>query len=506
MNKDELWNSTRAEFLNGVGPDDLKTIFIQRLKPLVMTGSSLVLLAENAQVEDWVNKNYLDELKASAERAAGRPMEIVVAADSDRQEAPQQQMQGSSQGAAPQEAFEQGKQETADSNANEPEWLNTYVDPRAIARGSKEQGALVVDTPKQAVNHQVGERHQGIFAKCTFDTFVTGAENEFAYSAAIAVAEDPGKQYNPLFIYGNPGLGKTHLLVSIANYVNASHPMLKTVYVDANDLVKDFTEAMQESNWTSFNQRYHHADVLLVDDVQYLEGKEGTINQFFNIFNEMTSQNRQVVLSADRAPKDIDMETRMTSRFSQGLLVDIKPPTYETRLAILKNYVNRLANERNFAGTIPDEVLGYLADISTSSVREMEGAANRLISEVVLHHRESITVDETRELFKDFFPDAADRKIKIETIMEEVGRFYQVSHGDLVSNSRKREIALARHVGVYLARNMTEMTLGQIGQKFGGRDHSTCMHSVKKIEEDIRSNRSLFEQVEQIKSKIKASN
>ena len=339
---------------------------------------------------------------------------------------------------------------------------------------------------------------EALFSKCTFDTFVVGKSNEFARGAALAVAEQPGIAYNPLFIYGNSGLGKTHLLVAIANYAMQNFPRMATRYVSANKFLNDYVEATQRNQWGTFNSKYHQVDILLVDDVQYLEGKDETINQLFNIFNEMTNRNKQIVLSADRAPKDIDMDDRMRSRFISGLLADIKPPDYETRLAILKNYLSRVNQHTSFYGNIPDDVLGYLAEVATSNIREMEGAITRLVSNMTLLKKNSISIEEAQELLQDFFPTIQDKQIDIALIQSEVERFFKISHEDMISGKRSKGITTPRHIAIYLSRYMTEESLESIGKKFGGRDHTTVMHSVNKIERDQKDNRILFDQLEQL--------
>ena len=259
---------------------------------------------------------------------------------------------------------------------------------------------------------------------------------------------------------------------------------------------------MQTARWAKFNDKYHRVDILLVDDVQYLAGKDESINQLFNIFNEMVNQNKQIVLSADRAPKDIEMDDRMRSRFMSGLLADVKPPDYETRLAILKNHLSR-AQHTNFYGDIPDDVLSYLAEASTSNIREMEGAVNRLVSNMTLLRKSTITIDEAKDLLQDFFPDTANRQVSIATIQNEVELFFGISHEDMISSKRSKGITTPRHIAIYLARFLTEESLESIGKKFGGRDHTTIMHSVNKIENDQKDNRVLFDQIEQLTIRIR---
>lgn len=383
----------------------------------------------------------------------------------------------------------------------EPDWMNQFVDPSSISNHTPSSTMPAAEEAERMGGEYASSPTSGeeaLFSKCTFDTFVVGKSNEFARGAALAVAEQPGIAYNPLFIYGNSGLGKTHLLVAIANYAMQNFPRMATRYVSANKFLNDYVEATQRNQWGTFNSKYHQVDILLVDDVQYLEGKDETINQLFNIFNEMTNRNKQIVLSADRAPKDIDMDDRMRSRFISGLLADIKPPDYETRLAILKNYLSRVNQHTSFYGNIPDDVLGYLAEVATSNIREMEGAITRLVSNMTLLKKNSISIEEAQELLQDFFPTIQDKQIDIALIQSEVERFFKISHEDMISSKRSKGITTPRHIAIYLSRYMTEESLESIGKKFGGRDHTTVMHSVNKIERDQKDNRVLFDQLEQL--------
>jgi chromosomal replication initiator protein len=498
MDKDEIWHKTLTLLLENVEEDDPKSVFLNLLSPVGIFGDQFVFLAESTPVESWVRKNYLGEMQEMLLAVTGRSLTIGLATSSSQKDMAAQQPQASVdyQPAIPTQP-EQPQQE--------PEWMNQYIDPSSLRnQGMQENMAGAEEMEKRGFEYSPspGSGDQALFSKCTFDTFVVGKSNEFARGAALAVAEQPGIAYNPLFIYGNSGLGKTHLLVAIANYAMQNFPRMATRYVSANKFLNDYVMATQHNQWGNFNIKYHQVDILLVDDVQYLEGKDETINQLFNIFNEMTNQNKQIVLSADRAPKDIDMDDRMRSRFISGLLADIKPPDYETRLAILKNYLSRVNQHTSFYGNIPDNVLSYLADVATSNIREMEGAITRLVSNMTLLKKDTISIEEAQELLQDFFPTIADKKIDISLIQSEVEHFFGISHEDMISSKRSKGITNPRHIAIYLSRYMTEESLESIGKKFGGRDHTTVMHSVNKIERDQKDNRVLFDQLEQLNLKI----
>lgn len=485
MDKDEIWNKTLVLLLEDTDEEDPKTVFLNLLTPVGVFGDQFVLLAESTPVESWVRKNYLTEIQDKLLQVMGTPVSVGLGV-STQKEAPQQTTP------APVETVQQP----------EPDWMNQFVDPASLSGHSPSPNMAAAEEAERVGGEYASSPTSGdeaLFSKCTFDTFVVGKSNEFARGAALAVAELPGTAYNPLFIYGNSGLGKTHLLVAIANYAMQNFPRMATRYVSANKFLNDYVEATQRNQWGTFNSKYHQVDILLVDDVQYLEGKDETINQLFNIFNEMTNRDKQIVLSADRAPKDIDMDDRMRSRFISGLLADIKPPDYETRLAILKNYLSRVNQHTSFYGNIPDEVLFYLADVATSNIREMEGSITRLVSNMTLLRKDSISVEEAQELLQDFFPTIKDKQIDIALIQSEVERFFNITHDDMISSKRSKGITNPRHIAIYLSRYMTEESLEAIGKKFGGRDHTTVMHSVNKIERDQKDNRQLFDQVEQLR-------
>lgn len=489
MDKDEIWSKTLALLLENTDEEDPKTVFLNLLTPVGVFGDQFVLLAESTPVESWVRKNYLGEMQEKLLQVTGTPISIGLGVNTQK-ETPQQQATNT-QATTTQEPVQQ----------TEPDWMNQFVDPSSISNQAPSSTMPAAEEAGRVGGEYASSPTSGeeaLFSKCTFDTFVVGKSNEFARGAALAVAEQPGIAYNPLFIYGNSGLGKTHLLVAIANYAMQNFPRMATRYVSANKFLNDYVEATQRNQWGTFNSKYHQVDILLVDDVQYLEGKDETINQLFNIFNEMTNRNKQIVLSADRAPKDIDMDDRMRSRFISGLLADIKPPDYETRLAILKNYLSRVNQHTSFYGNIPDDVLGYLAEVATSNIREMEGAITRLVSDMTLLKKNSISIEEAQELLQDFFPTIQDKQIDIALIQSEVERFFKISHEDMISGKRSKGITTPRHIAIYLSRYMTEESLESIGKKFGGRDHTTVMHSVNKIERDQKDNRILFDQLEQL--------
>ncbi len=343
----------------------------------------------------------------------------------------------------------------------------------------------------------------------TFENFVIGDSNRLAYSMAVAVAENPGKStLNPLFIYGKSGLGKTHLLRAIQNYIEETKPEMRVVYIDASEFITEYSIAAIEhgkdkKSFQSFQNRYLDADALLIDDVQHFQGKSATVNIVFQLFNKLTDAGKQVVLSADRAPKNIDIDERYKSRFNSGGSYDIQPPEIETKLGIIKSFIEEYKrSEMSWDLYIPEEVQMYIAEISGSNVRELKSAVTKVISQMTSFGNPDITLQDVKSLLENHFSAGMLKKLSVGEIQKEVERYYQVSHSDLVGTKRTRNIMYARHVAIYLCRQMLDIPYGDIGKKFN-RDHSTVMHSVEKIEKDMRDKRELQEEMEIIIKNIR---
>jgi len=337
----------------------------------------------------------------------------------------------------------------------------------------------------------------GFSPKYTFDSFIVGESNVFARNAALAVAEQPGLKYNPLFIWGGPGLGKTHLLLAIGNYVTQNYPHKKVMYVTSEKFTNDFINSINTKRQDSFRQKYRSVDVLLIDDIQFLEKKEGTLDQFFNTFNDLQSRGKAIVMASDRPAKDFNIDERMRSRFISGLPADIQPPNFEIRMAILRQFVST----QNMFFT--DEALAYVAERSTPNIREMEGAVNRIIAFAELSRRDSVDMTLAEQVTRDIFPEHATRPISISVIQREVCKFYNVSHADLVGSKRSQAIVFPRQVGMYLSRELTDLSLPKIGAEFGGRDHTTVMHATAKIQKLMSGQREVYTQIQQLTNTIK---
>ena len=331
----------------------------------------------------------------------------------------------------------------------------------------------------------------------TFDNFVTGGSNRFAHAAAFAVAESPAKAYNPLFIYGSSGLGKTHLLHAIGHYAMSMYPRIKVRYVSSEEFTNDFINSIQTNSQKEFQSRYREIDILLIDDIQFLQGKDQTQEAFFQTFNALHEHNKQLVITSDKQPSDLNgFEVRMVSRFEWGLKTDIQAPELETRIAILRK---KAENERV---KIDQEILEYVAARVASNVRELEGTLIRLIAYANLN-KHSVDMATAKTVLKDLVPLGASKVTTPAEINEAVCRYYQLTKEDMSGSSRVKAIAMARQIAMYLCREMTDLSLPKIGELFG-RDHTTVMYACKKVSEMMRERHYVYTQVSEIIERIKA--
>jgi chromosomal replication initiator protein len=335
--------------------------------------------------------------------------------------------------------------------------------------------------------------------KYTFDTFIVGNSNRFACTASLAVSEKPGNTYNPLFIYGGVGLGKTHLLHAIGQYTLQLHPDKIVKYVSAERFLNDFINALRYKNIFAFKENYRNNDVLLVDDIHFLEDKEASQEEFFHTFNALHDTNRQIVLSSDRSPKNIStLEERLRSRFEWGLVTDITPPDLETRMAILKKY-----SEREKI-SVPDDILNLIAEKITSNIRELEGSLTRIAAFTSLTKSKPDLVI-AKNILKDILPDDKEHKTSIQTIIKEVSKYFSIPINDILSAKRNKFISHARQLAMYLSRELTSSSLPRIGKSIGDRDHSTVIYAISKIADLIKTDRNVYRQIQEITNKIKTS-
>ena len=394
----------------------------------------------------------------------------------------------------------------ADAGAPELD-LSIVVDaPVAI---EDDEGQMVLDLrdpdparPSGTAPAPSGRRGSGpsepVQGKYTFEAFVTGTSNRFAHAAAQAVAETPARSYNPLFIYGDAGLGKTHLLQAILHYVNAHYPSYQVRYVSTETFLNEFVEAIRTNTPSEFKRRYREIDVLLVDDIQFMEGKEGLQEEFFHTFNSLYQANRQIVLSSDRPPDSIPtLEDRLRSRFKMGLITDIQPPDLETRMAILRK------KSESESRPIDEEVLTFIAENVTDNIRELEGALIRVTAYASLT-QQALTVDLARHALADIIGNQQSRPITPKLIIEKTTEMFGFTVDEIKGASRRRPLVTARQIAMYAFRELTDLSYPAIAREFGGRDHTTVIHAVDKIGALMRERRQIYEQVTELIQTIKS--
>lgn len=410
-------------------------------------------------MRDWVATHYAERIRTlwGAENPTLRTIEIVVANGRAPEPAQAQAPDPTSAAAkpsAPASAMRPRPPTPSSSSSADPEDLGALLDPRF-----------------------------------TFKHFVVGKPNEFAHAAALRVAEASAVSFNPLFLYGGVGLGKTHLMHAIAHHIRDHNPARRVLYLSAEKFMYRFIRALRSQDTMLFKEQFRSVDVLMVDDVQFIAGKDATQEEFFHTFNALVDQGRQIVISADKSPSDIEgMEDRLRSRLNSGLVADLHATTYELRLGILHSKAEQMA------AAVPQKVMEFLAHKIVSNVRELEGALNRVVAHSQLVGR-SITLESTQDVLHDLLK-ASDRRITIEEIQKRVAEHFNIKLAEMSSARRSRQVARPRQVAMYLAKQLTSRSLPEIGRKFGGRDHTTVMHAVKKIEELRSSDVGFSEDVE----------
>ena len=335
-----------------------------------------------------------------------------------------------------------------------------------------------------------------LIPKYTFDTFVTGESNRFSYAAALAVAENPSKAYNPLYIYGGVGLGKTHLMHAIGHFIHGEHPDYKILYISSENFTNDVVQSIARKERTSLREKYRYLDVLLIDDIQFIAGKDATEMEFFNVFNDLRDADKQIIITSDKPPKDIPiLEERLRTRFGWGLITDIQPPDFETRLAILR----RKVTQENLDGS--DEVLGLVAERVYSNIRDLEGSLNRVLAYAKFINK-PITASLAENVLKDYVSGSKQRTVTPELIRRVVCDFYSVSPAEMEAGRRERRIAYPRQIAMYLTRILTESSFPEIGAFYGGRHYSTVMYACEQIEKSIETDAKLKKTVDDLTEKI----
>ena len=502
--------------------------FFSRLVPQAMSDSFLMLTADNDFIKTWVEQHYTEVIVRALRDLTGVVFAVAIAVD-PTQEQRKIAAAGQPSPAAPLSAPAQPMptptpaQPAASTIESLPSQPIAAAAPPSPAYGAPLSQAtpfepsgmvahslaedVVVDhyappAPAPLSQEPVAERASNPSSSLTFENFVIGESNRMAYSMAVEVAESPGRlPLNPLFIYGKSGLGKTHLMRAIQNYIEETRPSMRTVYVDAQDFVSKYSEAgaikdQEKVSFRNFRAYYEQADILLLDDVQHLQGKKESMNMLFQLFNTLTSQGKQVVLSADRAPKNIQFDERLKSRFYSGGTIDIQPPEVETKLGIVKSFTDEFSRSEGLGNfTLSDDIQMYNAENSGSNSRELKGAVNTVIYRMIYCDRSDISIDEVRELLANHFTGGMSRSLTVEDIQREVENFFKVSHSDMVGPKRSQSIVRPRQIAIYLCRQLLDLPYGDIGKKFN-RDHSTAIHSATSIEERLKTDRDTQEEIE----------
>lgn len=464
---DSLLNAQWARVRGRLRAEFGEATFRSWLKPLTLAGrrgQDLRVAVPSRFMRDWVATHYADRIKAlwTSECPEIRSVEVIV-----------------------------------DTNGGTPAADSTDIDDAAIDNtGGSSPEDLKLDQESLAVTIADSDGLAGVSAtldpRLTFDNFVVGKSNELAHAAALRVAESDVVPFNPLFLYGGVGLGKTHLMHAIAHHIKKKQPQKRVIYLSAEKFMYQFIRALRNKNTMAFKELFRSVDVLMVDDVQFIIGKESTQEEFFHTFNALFDQNKQVVLSADKSPSDLQgLEERMRTRFGWGLVADIHPTTYELRLGILQAKAEQAPIE------IPSKVLEFLAHRISSNVRELEGALTRIIAHATLVGR-PVSVESAQELLKDLLR-ANDRSVTIEEIQRRVAEHYNIKLADMSSPRRARQVSRPRQIAMYLAKQLTTKSLPDIGRGFGGRDHTTVMHAVKKVEELAAGDISFAEDIDLLK-------
>ncbi|MFN2494900.1 MAG: chromosomal replication initiator protein DnaA [Pseudonocardiaceae bacterium] len=475
MDLSQIWSEVVRELSAGtLSPQQRAWMRVTR--PIGLLDGTALLAAPSDFAKDAIERALREPISAALSRHLGRPISLAVKVDHPLPVPPELPTERQPAEESANDA-EESEEEAALATVHEI-WP-TFAGPSA-------------PQPKRPPNSQTK-----LNEKYTFDTFVIGASNRFSHAAAVAVAEAPARAYNPLFVWGESGLGKTHLLHAVGHYAQRLFPGMRVRYVSTEEFTNDFINSLRDDRKVAFQRRYRDVDVLLVDDIQFLEGKEGTQEEFFHTFNTLHNTNKQIVISSDRPPKGLGtLEDRLRTRFEWGLITDIQPPELETRIAILRK---KAAGDRLAA---PDEVLEFIAARIERNIRELEGALIRVTAFASLN-RQPVDNQLAEIVLRDLIPDAQSHEISAPTIMAVTAEYFGVTIEDLCGPGKTRQLAHARQIAMYLCRELTELSLPKIGQTFGGRDHTTVMHAEKKIRKEMAERRRTYDQVQELTSRIK---
>jgi len=531
----QLWHASLERVLTTVGSPTQRQ-WLRATQPVGFSDDTVVLATPHAFAREWLDTRCGDRIRDALSATAGRPLTVVITVQprpepldppgsehTDRSDPSTGSAPGSGRRRSDVDPGQQEPRPTApatngqtaarvseqptDQPADAPppdqpadrlqDWTRySNTDDRELQAPGRPSGPTVdLPQPRRPETHATTDTQ--LNPKYMFDDFVIGSSNRFAHAAATAVAEAPAKSYNPLFIYGGAGLGKTHLLHAIGHYVRSLYPRLAVRYVTTEQFTNEFINGIRHDRITSFQQTYRQVDVLLIDDIQFLERAERTQEEFFHTFNALHNAEKQIVISSDRPPKQIaQLEDRLRSRFEWGLMTDVQPPDLETRIAILRKKC-----ETDRLGVDP-EVLELIASKVQSNIRELEGALIR-VSAFASLQRSAADSQMAETVLKDLFPDDREQEVSVQVIMDEVAEYFSLTVEDLCSPSRSRQLVTARQIAMYLTRELTELSLPRIGKAFGGRDHTTVMHAKSKIAGLMQERRTIYNQVQELTNRIK---
>jgi chromosomal replication initiator protein len=483
-----IWATAIGRFDDSVRPN--QRAWLSQTRPLGLVEDTAVIAAPNEWVKDYL-ENRLRPLIASAlSEELGRDIQVAVTVQRNDELA---------DGADNSDEDDEDEDETADVIPFGTSWSNGSNGSGSQSRGSgfDRQSAAASGSGRNGNGRPVDPREARLNPKYTFDTFVIGSSNRFTHAAAVAVAEAPAKAYNPLFIYGDSGLGKTHLLHAMGHYAQRLFPTLKVRYVSSEEFTNDFINSLRDDKMHAFQSRYRSVDLLLIDDIQFLERAERTQEEFFHTFNTLHNSNKQIVISSDRSPRQLStLEDRLRTRFEWGLITDVQAPDLETRIAILRK---KAAQE---GMNPPPEVMEFIATKIQSNIRELEGALIRVTAFASLN-KQDVGMKLAEAVLKDLISDSDAPEITAATILAVASEYFSIPIDDLIGGSRSRALVNARQIAMYLCRELTELSLPKIGELFGGRDHTTVMHAERKIRGLMTERLTVYNQITEMTSRIK---
>ena len=474
----QIWDRAVGQLATDPATTSQQLAFIRLARPVGLLDGTMLLSVDNTFTKDYLETRVRNELLTVLSNVLGVEARFAVMVEN----APADSQSDTRPERAPdRDEDERGRDD--DRPSDDDRRGSPFVTDR--------------ERPHTGHGHRAPAEQPLLNPKYLFETFVIGSSNRFAHAAAVAVAEAPAKAYNPLFIYGDSGLGKTHLLHAIGHYAFSLYPGVRVRYVNSEEFTNDFINSIGEGKAGAFQRRYREVDVLLVDDIQFLQGKEQTMEEFFHTFNTLHNANKQVVITSDVPPKQLaGFEDRMRSRFEWGLITDIQPPDLETRIAILRK---KAASEKLQA---PHDVLEYIASKISTNIRELEGALIRVTAFANLN-RQHVDLALAEIVLKGLITDDDTAEITAATIITQTANYFGLTIDDLCGSSRSRVLVTARQIAMYLCRELTDMSLPKIGQQFGGRDHTTVMHANRKIRELMAERRSIYNQVTELTNRIK---